>query len=208
MQLAASLNTALRHLPTGMVHMAGLVPAFWIFGLALLNRLGPEPVEVLLHSYGLWGLQFLLAALAVTPLRRMTGVNLLRFRRTLGLLAFWYVAAHLAVWLLLDVQLDWGEIWKGLTERPFIMLGMAGFAILLPLAATSSDRAIRALGPATWNRLHMLAHVAALAGGAHYLLLVKAWPLEPILYLGGALILAFLRLLRERRRTGRASRAA
>lgn len=208
MALAGPMNAALRHVPVWLVYVAGLSPALWIFGLGVVGRLGPEPVEVLLHRYGLWALQFLLAALVVSPLRELTGINLIRFRRALGLLSFWMVCAHLAVWMLLDVQLDWAEIWKGITERPFIMLGMAGFVILVPLAATSSDRAIRAMGAESWARLHLLAHVAALAGATHYLLLVKAWPVEPILYLLGALALLGLRLTRARRRDRRKERMA
>lgn len=194
-----ALNAALRRLPVWTVYAAGLLPAVWLLGLALGNGLGPDPVKALEHRLGELGLQFMVAVLAVTPLRRLVGLNLLRFRRALGLLAFFHVTAHLMVWLVLDIQLNWSGILTDILKRPYITIGMAGFVLLLPLALTSTDGAIRRMGAAAWRRLHWLTYPAALAGAVHYLLLVKAWPLEPVLYLGAILGLLALRVLPRRR---------
>lgn len=192
---AQAINGRLRRLPVWPVYLAGLIPAAWLWTAALTGRLGVDPVKALEQGLGLHALQFLIASLAVTPLRRFTGVSLLRYRRALGLLAFAYVLQHLGVWLLFDIQLRWPEIWADILKRPYITVGMAGFLMLLPLALTSTDAAVRRLGAAAWTRLHRLAYPAALAGGAHFLMSVKAWPLEPILYMAAILALLALRLV-------------
>ncbi len=144
--------------------------------------MGPEPIKALEHAYGETGLKLLVLTLAVTPLRKYTGVSLLKFRRALGLSAFFYILAHLAVWLVLDVQLI-GQIWADIIKRPYITVGMAGFAALLPLAVTSNNASIRKLGAAGWRKLHKLTYLAALLGGAHYIMLVKGIQLEPLVYM-------------------------
>lgn len=197
---AQSLNAALRRIPVWPVYLLGMAPAAWTFWLAVTGNLGPDPAKVLEHRLGELGLQYLVAVLAVTPLRRWTGVSLLRFRRALGLLAFFHVVLHLTAWLALDIQFYWGEIVTDILERPYITIGMAGFLMLLPLAATSNDRAVRRMGAAAWRRLHLLTYPAAVAGAVHYLLLVKAWPLEPFMYLAAILGLLALRLRILRRR--------
>jgi sulfoxide reductase heme-binding subunit YedZ len=192
MDLAAA-NGSLRRVPVSIVYALGLMPAPWLFWLALTGGLGPDPAKALEHRYGELALQLLVAALAVTPLRRWTGLSLLRFRRALGLLAFAYVCMHLAVWLILDVQ-GLAAAGAEIVKRPFITIGMAAFLLLLPLALTSTDAALRRMGPAAWRRLHMLAYPATIAGALHYLLLVKSWPVEPFVYLGAILALLALRL--------------
>jgi sulfoxide reductase heme-binding subunit YedZ len=191
---AAGANGALRRLPVGLVYVLGLLPAAWLFWLGLTGGLGPDPVKALEHRYGEIALQLMVAVLAVSPLRRFTGVSLIRFRRALGLLAFAYVTMHLLVWAVLDVQLDWAGIVKDVLERPYITIGMAGFLMLVPLAVTSNDTALRRMGAVAWRRLHLLTYPAALAGALHHLLLTKTWELEPALYLGAILLLLLLRL--------------
>ncbi len=198
--MVQAINSRLRQVPVWTIYLLGVIPAVWLFWLGLTNNLGPEPVKALEHRLGKIGLQFMVAVLLVTPLRRYGGVNLLRFRRALGLLTFFYILLHLMVWLFLDIQLNWAEIWKDIVKRPYITLGMAGFLAMLPLALTSNTLALRRLGAAAWQRLHRLTYVAALAGGLHYLLLVKAWPVEPILYLAAIVGLLALRLHVQRRR--------
>lgn len=188
------LNALLRRLPAWPLYPLGLVPAVWLFWLGLTGGLGPDPVKALQHRYGEIALQLMVAVLAVTPLRRLTGLSLLRFRRALGLLAFAYVTLHLAVWLGLDVQLDLAQAWEDVVKRPYITIGMAGFLLLVPLALTSTDSALRRLGPVAWRRLHRLTYVAALAGAIHYLMLVKADRAEPMIYLAVILLLLALRL--------------
>ena len=202
------LNGLLRRVPVWLVYLLGMVPAVWAFWLGLTGGLGPDPVKALEHRLGELGLQFMVAVLAVTPLLRLSGINLMRFRRALGLLAFFNIAAHMLVWLALDIQFHWSEIAQDILERPFITIGMAGFVMLVPLALTSNDGALRRMGGLAWRRLHMLTYPAAIAGGVHYLMLVKAWPVEPVLYLAAIMGLLALRLrLRRGRVSGGEGRA-
>ncbi len=185
--------------------------------------LGPDPVKVVEHRLGELGLQFLLASLAVTPLRRF-GLNLVKFRRALGLVAFGYVALHLTAWVWLDMGLRWSEVTADLWKRPYIILGMAGFVALLPLAATSSNAAIRWMGPAAWRRLRIVvaaararvasvaaegsgteARAPAVAGVVHLLLLVKVWTLSELTYVALTSMLLGLRLMPAARSSGRAA---
>ena len=177
------VNALLRRVPAWPLYPLGLLPMVWLWGLALTGRLGPEPVNALIRELGMWGLWFLIASLAVTPLRRFAGVNLIRYRRALGLLAFFYVAMHFGVWAVLDLR-DLGRVAEEIAKRPYVTIGMAGFVAMLPLAVTSTDRAIRRMGPVAWRRLHRLAYVAGGAGVLHYIWLVKGWPLEPFVYAG------------------------
>lgn len=194
------LNALFRHIPTGVVWGAAAIPLLWLIWAAATNQLGPDPVKAIEHRLGLWGLQFLLATLCVTPLRRL-GVNLMRFRRALGVMAFFYIAMHFLSWVVLDMGLRWEEILRDLWKRPYIILGMIGLMAMAPLVATSTDAAIRRIGPLRWRRLHRLSYVAGVAGAAHYVILVKGWPTEPLLYAGavGALLLLRLRVVLPKR---------
>lgn len=189
----SDINGWLRRIPSWPLYPLGMIPAVWLLWLGVTGGLGPDPVKVMEHRLGEIGLQLLVAGLVVTPLRWATGISLLKFRRAIGLLAFAYILLHLLTWLLLDMQLYWGQIIEDLTERPYIIIGMAGFLLMVPLAVTSNAASIRRLGAATWNRLHKLVYLAAIAGAVHYLLLIKAWPVEPLLYLAAIVALIFLR---------------
>lgn len=188
------LNTQARRVPTWVVYGLGLVPLCFLIWGALFGGLGPDPVKAIERSLGERGLQFLLASLAITPLRRV-GLNLLRFRRALGLLAFLYASLHLVAWVWLDMGLRWSEMLADLTKRPFVILGMIGFLVMIPLALTSWNGAIRRMGALAWGRLHRLAYVAILAGAAHLALLSKVWTTEVLVYLVLTLGLLALRLL-------------
>ena len=111
-----------------------------------MDQLGADPMKVLERSLGLWALKFLVACLAITPLRRLTGISLLRYRRAIGLLAFIYACLHLTTYMLLDQGLDLTAIWADIVKRPYITIGMAAFLILIPLAATSNNAMLRRLG--------------------------------------------------------------
>lgn len=187
------VNQALRPVPGWVIYPLGLLPLAWLVLRGVLGDLGIDPVKEVEHSLGLTALQFLVGGLAITPLRWMTGVNLIRYRRAVGLVAFFYVALHLSVWLLLDIQLRWGEIWADILRRPYITIGMLGFAAMIPLAITSNNLSIRKLGK-RWRVLHRLTYLAAAAGAVHFLLVVKAWPTEPLLYLGAVGLLLLLRI--------------
>jgi sulfoxide reductase heme-binding subunit YedZ len=165
-------------------------PAIWTFYAGLANQLGADPMRTLEQTLGLWALRFLIMALAITPLRRLGGPSLVRWRRAIGLLGFYYAALHLTVYLVLDQGLNLAAIWADIVKRPYITIGMLAFTILVPLAITSNGPMIRRLGAAAWRRLHRLVYVATAAAAIHFLLLVKTWPGEPIIY--AALIAALL----------------
>jgi methionine sulfoxide reductase heme-binding subunit len=188
------LNAQARRVPTWVVYLLGLVPLGVLVWGAVFGGLGPDPVKAIERGLGERGLQFLLASLAITPLRRV-GLNLLRFRRALGLLSFLYVSLHLLAWVSLDMGLRWGEMLADLTKRPFVIVGMVGFVVMIPLAATSWNGAIRRMGAAAWGRLHKLAHVAVLAGAVHLALLSKVWTTEILIYLSLTLGLLAIRLV-------------
>lgn len=192
------LNSALRRVPTWAVYILYLIPVPWLLYLAQTGGLGREPIKALEHELGEIALQLLIIGLCVTPLRRWVGLNLLRFRRTFGVLAFTYVALHLLVWVVLDMSLLWGQMWADIWKRPYITVGMAGFLLLLPLAATSNNLSVRKLGAATWRKLHKLTYVAVILGGIHYLWLVKGIQIEPILYMVVIIALLALRLVPKR----------
>ncbi|TCP39698.1 sulfoxide reductase heme-binding subunit YedZ [Rhodovulum marinum] len=190
---AARINRALRRVPAWPVYVVGMVPAVWFFWLGATGGLGVEPITALEHRLGLTGLQVLIASLAVTPLRRVSGIDLVRFRRALGLVGFFYIALHLAVWLILDLQ-SWQRVWADILKRPYITIGMSGFLLLLPLALTSNTLAVRKLGPLRWRRLHRLAYLAIPLGAIHFVMLAKGWQIAPLAYLAAILGLLALRI--------------
>ena len=165
------LNTIARRVPTWVVYIVGLMPVPWFLFQAQTGGLGAEPIKALEKELGLLALQLLVAGLAITPARRYLRLNLIKFRRALGLLGFTYVSLHLLVWLVLDVGIL-SQIWADILKRPYITIGMAGFACLLPLAATSNSYSIRKLG-AKWRKLHRLTYLAVVLGAVHFIWLVK-----------------------------------
>ena len=185
----------------GVLYWVGMVPAAWTFWLGIADQLGPDPMKALERSLGLWALRFLVAGLAVTPLRRLAGINLLRYRRAVGLLAFFYAALHLLTYTVLDQGLDWAAIWKDIVKRPYITVGMLAFLVLVPLAATSNKAAIRRIGGPAWVRLHRWVYLAAAAAAVHFVMVVKAWPAEPLVYAGLVALLLAYRLQARLRRT-------
>ncbi|APX91049.1 sulfoxide reductase heme-binding subunit YedZ [Brevirhabdus pacifica] len=191
--MADGINRTARRIPVWPLYILGVVPALAEYALGLTGRLGVDPVKAIEQQLGLYALQLLIAGLAITPLRRYFGINLLRFRRAIGLLAFFYVCAHLATWLVLDIQLLWGQIWRDILKRPYITIGMAAFAMMIPLAVTSNNRVLKRMGAAAWRRLHRLTYLVALLGSVHFVMLVKGWQLEPLIYMA---IIAALLLLR------------
>ena len=197
------INSTARRIPTWAVYILYLLPAPYFFYLALTGGLGPDPVKPLEHEYGEIALQLLIIGLCISPLRELFGINLIKFRRTFGVLAFTYVVLHLAVWAFLDVQtLD--RVVADIIKRPYITIGMAAFVLLLPLAMTSNNWSVRKLGP-RWRRLHLLTYPAVVLGGVHYIWLVKGFQLEPLIYM--AVILGLLAFRLRRRVNRRAARA-
>lgn len=182
------------------IYGVGLVPAVWTFYLGVMDQLGADPLKVLERSLGIWALRFLIGSLAITPLRELAGVNLLRYRRAIGLLAFFYVMMHLTTYVVLDQGLDFGVIWADILKRPYITIGMLAFAILVPLAVTSNNAMVRRLGGAAWARLHRWVYVAGAAAAIHYMLVVKSWPMQPLVYAAIMGLLLSYRLKRLWRR--------
>jgi sulfoxide reductase heme-binding subunit YedZ len=184
------INGLARRVPVWAVWLLGLVPAVWTFYLGLTGGLGAEPIKALERELGEVALQLVILGLCITPLRRYLGVNLIRFRRAVGLLAFTYVSVHLLVWLVLDVQI-WAQIWADILKRPYVTVGFTAFLMMSPLALTSNDLSLRRLGP-RWRVLHRLTYGVAVLGAVHFIWLSKGFQIEPLVYL--AVILALLGL--------------
>lgn len=193
----AKKSFALPQIPKILVYVVGFVPAVWLFYAGITDQLGADPMRYLEQSLGLWALRFLVATLAVTPLRQVVGINLLRYRRAIGLLAFYYALLHLVTYLVLDQGLDFALIIADIIKRPYITIGMATFVVLIPLAVTSNNASIRRLGGQAWARLHRLVYLAAIGAVLHFILVVKSWPMEPLVYAAIVAVLLGYRLVRS-----------
>ncbi|GGC17066.1 protein-methionine-sulfoxide reductase heme-binding subunit MsrQ [Marivita lacus] len=200
------LNAALRRVPAWVLYILAPMPVLVIFYLGLTGALGIDPAKRIEHELGLWSLWLLIAGLAVTPLRRWVGLNLLKFRRAIGVITFFYLLAHLLTWLVLDVQFQ--NVWADIVKRWYITVGMAAFVLMLPLALTSNNWSLRWLGPGTWRKLHTLVYPIAILGALHFLLLVKGFQWEPILYAAVIAVLLLSRVRPERLRSFRLLRQA
>ena len=147
----------------------GLLPLVWLLGRTLTDQLGANPAETLIRASGDWTLRGLCLTLAITPLRVLLGwPELLRFRRLLGLLTFGYASVHLLCYAGFDMGLDWADIVNDIPKRPFVLVGTLAFALLLPLAATSWNGAIRRLGARRWQALHRCVYAVALLAILHF----------------------------------------
>jgi sulfoxide reductase heme-binding subunit YedZ len=147
------------------------------------DTLGANPVEFLIRSLGRWALKFLLITLCITPLRKFTGLGwLMRFRRMLGLYAFFYATMHWSIYLGLDQSFDWIVIAKDIIKRPFITVGMLTFTLLLALAITSTNGMVRRMGFDNWQKLHYAIYVAAICAVLHFWWLVKLDTTWPFIY--------------------------
>jgi methionine sulfoxide reductase heme-binding subunit len=190
----------------GALYLVGMIPAAWTLCLGIMDRLGADPMKALENELGIWALRFLIAGLAITPLRQLTGVSLLRYRRAIGLLAFFYVCLHLLTYLALDQAFDLAAIWADIVKRPFSTVGMGAFLILVPLAITSNNAVIRRLPSGVWQRLHRWVYAAAAAAAVHFVMVVKAWPIEPLIYAALVALLLGYRLAAHLRRGAAAGR--
>lgn len=187
-----TFNKYARKVPAWTVYVVGGIYPFWLLWLALSGGLGVDPAKVMEHALGERALQLLIVGLAITPLRKHLGINLIKFRRAIGLTAFYLVFAHLLVWLVLDVQLI-DQIWADILKRPYITIGMMAFLLMVPLAITSNNLSVRRLGR-RWHKLHKLTYGICLLGGLHFVMLAKGFQLEPLIYLGTVIGLLALRL--------------
>ncbi|MFB1486996.1 MULTISPECIES: sulfite oxidase heme-binding subunit YedZ [unclassified Thiocapsa] len=177
-----------------LVFLLCLVPLGVLIARGTSGALGPNPVEAITHFTGDWTLRLLLVTLAVTPLRRLTGQAwLVRYRRMLGLFAFFYAVLHVLTYLWLDRFFDLGTIAEDVLKRPYITVGFAAFVLMVPLAITSTQGWIRRLGR-RWKRLHRAVYAIGVLGVLHYLWLVKADLLEPAIYGGILAVLLGMRV--------------
>jgi sulfoxide reductase heme-binding subunit YedZ len=175
------------------VHLLCLLPLLLLIWAALAGQLGANPVEELTHETGGWALRLLLLTLALSPLRQWSGeAGWIRFRRMLGLYAYFYSCCHFAIWCIADHSLDFSDMFEDVIKRPYITLGFSAFVLLLPLALTSNRAMIGRLGR-KWKTLHQLVYAILLLAVLHFLWLVKADYLEPSIY---AIIAAVLLLHR------------
>ncbi|MGN7833859.1 protein-methionine-sulfoxide reductase heme-binding subunit MsrQ [Pseudoxanthomonas sp. 22568] len=194
-----------------LVHALALTPLailawqFWSVLSTGSDALGADPVAEVEHRTGLWALRMLMIALAITPLRQLTGqAVLIRFRRMLGLYAFFYATLHLTCYLVLDLQGYWTQIFEEIAKRPYITVGFTAWLLLVPLAITSTQGWIRRLGR-RWGQLHKIVYAVGVLAVLHFWWLVKSDIREPLLY---AAILALLLGWRLGKRLSRSRTAA
>jgi methionine sulfoxide reductase heme-binding subunit len=168
-----------------------LVPLGSLGWDALHNGLTANPIEYITHATGDWTLRFVVITLAVTPLRKLLGLtDLIRFRRMLGLFAFFYGCLHFTTYIWLDKFFDLHDMWKDIAKRPFITVGFLAFVLMIPLALTSTAAMIRRLGGKNWQLLHRAIYITAIAGVIHYYWLVKSAVIRPLTY--GAIVAVLL----------------
>ncbi len=166
-----------------LIFLICLCPVFWLVYGVFNGLLGANPIETILRDLGDWALRFLLIGLAISPIRRITGyAGVMRYRRMIGLYAFFYAVMHLSVYVGIDHFFDWSTIWKDIVKRPYITIGMTCLLLLIPLAVTSPKAMVRKLGGAKWKKLHKLVYPIAIMGVIHFFLLVKADVREPLIY--------------------------
>lgn len=186
-----------------------LVPFGILVWQAFTGNLGPNPVETLQHTTGDWTLRFLVFTLCITPLRKiLKQPDLIRFRRMLGLLAFFYACLHFLVYLGPDQNFSLAAMWKDVYKRPFITVGFTAFVLLIPLALTSTAGWIRRLGGRRWQMLHRLIYICAICGVIHYYWMVKSAVIRPLTYGAIVAVLLLWRLGDWVIRRGRSIRAA
>jgi methionine sulfoxide reductase heme-binding subunit len=191
------------------VFLLCLVPLGMLAGRAFTGNLGANPVEFIQHSTGDWTLRFLVFTLSITPLRKLLKLpDLIRFRRMLGLFAFFYACLHFLTYLGADQSFDLSAISKDVVKRPFITVGFTAFVLLIPLAITSTAGWIRRLGGRRWQMLHRAIYISAICGVIHYYWLVKSAVLRPLTYAAIVAVLLLWRLGDWLIRRGRTMRSA
>lgn len=185
-----TINTVLRKVPAWVLYILLILPVPYLFYSAATGGMGVEPINALEREMGELTLKLIILGLAITPLRKYLKLNLLKFRRAIGVMAFAYVAVHLGIWVVLDMSLRFEQMWTDIWKRPYITIGMVAFLGMIPLAVTSNNLSLRKMGGAAWRKMHKLVYPIAVLGGVHYIMVQKVWETEPMIYL--AVILALL----------------
>lgn len=190
-------SSSSRRLVRAALFLACALPAALILTDGLRGRLGADPIALVMNRLGFWTLTFLLLSLTPTPLKNLFGWTApLRYRRMIGLFAFFYALLHFSTYFGVDQFFDFGAIGEDIAKRPFITIGFLAFLLLIPMALTSTDRWVRRLGFVKWKRLHRLSYVAAVFGVIHFVWRVKADYQEPLLFACALGILLLARLIR------------
>ena len=192
------VRASIRRLKSWHIYVSLLVPLLFLTYDLLSGRLGVDPMRSIEKSLGITAIYILILTLCITPFSTLTGINFIRFRRAFGLMSFFYIILHLSTWLLLDMQLRWVEIVESLTRKPFIVFGMMGFLLLIPLAATSNNYSMKRLGK-YWPKLHKLIYVAIILGGIHYLMMEKTLQNDAIITFIIIIVLISLRFFKIRK---------
>ena len=176
------------------IFFLSLIPFFLILYKIIFNKLGPEPVKEITHFTGEWTLLFIIFTLSMSPLKKITKLNIwISFRRMLGLFLFFYATLHMLTYVAIDYRLDFQSISKDILTKKFIFVGFAAWILLLPLAFTSSKKAVIYLKD-KWKKLHRLIYIISILGIIHFIWLVKKDLTEPIIYAAIIVILLLLRL--------------
>jgi sulfoxide reductase heme-binding subunit YedZ len=184
-----------RRLLKPIVFAAALAPFLWLVWRGLAGGLSVNPIEDITHTTGRWALRLLVVTLAVTPLRRLTGWQAaIRFRRMMGLFAFFYATLHFLTYVVLDQFFGWEFILADIAKRPYITVGFTAFVLMIPLALTSTSGMVRRLGGRRWSLLHRLVYVSATCGVVHYVWKVKADTRDPLAYMAVVLSLLAARI--------------
>ena len=183
-----------------LVFIISLLPLSWLIYALLTDKLGANPIEAVTRDTGVWALRFIMVTLLISPLRKLTGINhFIRFRRMLGLFAFFYASMHMLLYLGLDQFFDVQEIWLDIVKRPFITIGFISFVLLIPLTVTSTDKMMKRLGGRRWKKLHYLIYLIVVLSCVHFYMLVKQDKTEPLIYFFIAILLLGFRVFSQRR---------
>ena len=184
-----------------LVFLAALIPLAKLAWLGLHDGLGANPIEKITRTTGYWTLTFLMITLAATPLRTVSGWTWpIRWRRMLGLFAFFYASLHFLTYLVLDQFFDWPAIVKDIAKRPYITLGFPAFVMLIPLAVTSTNKMVQRLGARRWKNLHKLIYIIGIAGVVHFWWLVKKDITEPVQFAVVLTVLLGFRVVKAMRK--------
>ena len=192
--MVRDLADRLRRLPNGIVWLLGAIPLALLVWDIFTGGLGIDPVRDIEHRLGRTALYFVIGSLCFTPALRLFRINLVKFRRPVGLVAFSYAALHFATWIVLDMGFLWSQIVADIVTRPYLILGMIALTILTVMAVTSGNRVLRKLGPVRWRQIHRMIYAAAPIAVLHWLISHKIWPVWGIIMGTAVLLLLALRV--------------
>ena len=187
-----------KHLPVSLLYLTLLIPIPLYFYWGIVNQLGPDPLRFLEHKYGELGLVFLLITLSISPLLRFAKINLMKFRRCVGLVAFYYVISHICVYFFLDIGLSTDLLLSDLQKRYYIIAGFFAFITLIPLALTSNNFSLRKLNIRLWNKIHSFVYVAIILSIFHFIFMSIIWTAVLYFYTLVTVIILALKLKRTK----------